>query len=107
MSRGSFGAEVGCYGDGALGHQHTRERCADTLAHYLDANFRSRGLPTPEGLGADDLVMALRDEMTDDAAEEHAACEWLNDHAPFEDHSWAWRDGDFGLWSDADEEPFR
>lgn len=95
--------EIGCYGEGALGHQHTRERCADTLAHYLDENFRSRGLPTPEApISADDTIMALRDEMSDDAWEENHACDWLNEHAPFEKAFWGWHEGDFGLWPDAD-----
>lgn len=94
--------ELGCYGDGTFGHRHTREACAVVLAHYVGENFRSRGLPVPDCTGAqgpDDVCMALRDEMTDDAGEEYAAAEWLNEHAPFEGASWGWQDGDFGLWT--------
>lgn len=95
--------EAGCYGDGAFGHQHTRERAADVLAYYVDENFRSRSLPVPDCTGAqgpDDVCMALRGDMSDDGWEELAAEEWLNEHAPFEGHWWGWQDGDFGLWSD-------
>jgi hypothetical protein len=95
--------ELGCYGDGSLGHQYTRERCATVLAYYVNENFRSRGLPTPEGTSADDIVMALNDDMSDDAWEEYAACDWLNEHAPFTGASWGWQDGDFGLWTDGEE----
>lgn len=98
--------ELGCYGDSSLGHQHTRERCADTLAYYAKANFRSRGLPEPTfGLlrSVTELCMALRDPMSDDATEEYAACDWLNEFAPFEGASWDWQGGDFGLWPTSDE----
>jgi hypothetical protein len=102
--------EIGCYGDGTFGHQHTRERCAEVLEHYAEANFTSRGIaaplaiygyadkPTVERLAAD-----LRGEMSDDASEEDTACEWLNTHAPFDGAYWGWNDGDFGLWPESEE----
>jgi hypothetical protein len=82
--------EPGCYGDGAFGHQHTRERCADILrsevsrAGTLNLNRR--------------LLSALTGEMSDDAWEERDAVEILNALAWVDGHSWGWRDGDFGLW---------
>jgi hypothetical protein len=75
--------EPGCYGDGALGHQHTRERCADLLE-----SMGYRGT----------LPAELRGEMSDDASEEFEACEWLEENAPHPTASWGWHDGDFGLW---------
>lgn len=98
--------EIGCYGDGAFGHQHTRNRCSETIEYYVNENFRSRGLPVPACASAcspDDVIMALRNEMSDDAWEEFAAIEWLNEHAPFTDHVWCWQDGDFGLWLSEEE----
>jgi hypothetical protein len=106
--------ESGCYGDGTLGHQHTREACADTLQYYRVANFISRGLPVPDCAGVsfysdqpyhlaecyDDLL----GEMSDNAQEEYAACAWLNEHAPFTGAYWGWQDGDFGLWPDEEED---
>lgn len=98
-------AEIGCYGDGTFGHQHTREACSDVLGYFYDENFRSRGLHVPS-LGdwtPYDLLMALRAEMTDDASEELAACEWLNEHVPFKGATWGWQDGDFGLWPESED----
>lgn len=90
--------EMGCWGDGALGHQHTRERCGTTIAHFRESNFTSRGLTPPEGTAA--LIEALDGPMSDDAREEYEACDWLNEHAPFTGATWGWQDGDFGLWPD-------
>lgn len=92
---------AGCYGDGTLGHENTRGRAADTLECYIHENFASRGLPVPDAGHATsprDLVLSLRGEMPDDAYDEYAACDWLNEHAPFEGATWGWQDGDFGLW---------
>lgn len=99
--------ELGCYGDGAFGHQHTREACAAVLQTYAQDNFTSRGRKVPpiytnSRTGAvytvKDCLRELRGEMSDDAEEEHLACEWLNEHAPFTGAEWGWVDGDFGLW---------
>lgn len=91
--------DAGCYGDGTFGHQHTRERCADminSVARYL-------GHPGERTTGQE-LVAELLGEMSDDASEEYDACEWLNEHAPREGHSWDWQEGDFGLWPTDEEE---
>ena len=77
--------EIGCYGDGTNGHQHTRHACANILHTFASASGR--------------LIDDLRKEMTDDADEEIAACSWLNNHSPHNGASWGWQDGDFGLWT--------
>ena len=73
---------AGCHGDGALGHQHTRNQCASVLLVHG---------------GPPELVAALKGDMSDDAWEELEACDWLNERAP-EGYLWGWQDGDFGLW---------
>lgn len=106
MTRKPHHDEIGCYGDGALGHQHTRDQAATVLMHYVNENFTSRGQATPKPAlyeTADALACDLNKPMSDDAAEEYTACEWLNDHAPFEGAYWGWQDGDFGLWYSDDE----
>jgi hypothetical protein len=97
---------AGTYGDGSFGHQYTRDRCADTLSHYIAENFTARRAPVPPqgSLHPEMLVALLRGEMSDDASEEDEACEWLNTHAPWTGASWGWQDGDFGLWIDDSEE---
>ncbi len=99
--------ELGCYGDGALGHQHTRDRCADVLEHYAQENFSSRGKTPPLSEFNDrphELVRYLRAEMSDDAGEEDSACGWLNEHVPFTAAYWGWDNGDFGLWQEEPDE---
>ena len=95
---------AGRYGDGTFGHQHTRERCAETLAYYTNENFVSRGLAVPMAGYANtaQVVKWLLGEMSDDGSEEDLACDWLNKHAPFTGACWGWCDGDFGLWLDDD-----
>lgn len=83
---------VGCYGDGAFGHQHTRNVCAAILKFYAEAQ------DAPARVWQ--IAVALRDEMSDDAQEEYDACDWLNDHAAVEGAFWGWQDGDFGLWTE-------
>lgn len=80
--------EAGCYGDGAFGHQHTRERCADII------------MSGPMFEAVRFLVEQLRGEMSDDAWEEDFACEHLNTFCLVDGHFWGWQDGDFGLWSE-------
>lgn len=107
MSKREPSPDVGCYGDGGFGHQHTRECCANVIEHYAKENFTSRGKRAPHcpsGRMPDALTACLHGEMSDDAWEEDAACDWLNEHAPFEGCYWGWRDGDFGLWRDDEEE---
>ncbi len=91
---------IGCYGDGALGHKHTRKACANVLEHYAkgksEADLRSN-MVTVEV-----VVKMLRGTMSDDAWEEYQACEWLNDHAPIDGAYWGWENGDFGLWADVE-----
>lgn len=99
--------EIGCYGDGRLGHQHTRECCAEVLEYYFEAfHAREESLPGPwdVGFGPTQLIAALNGEMSDDAQEEYDACDWLNDHAAVDGHLWSWDDGDFGLWPDMGDE---
>jgi hypothetical protein len=89
--------EPGCYGDGAFGHQHTRERCADIVAAVLATQGEER-----TDLCA--LVINLRDAMTDDASEEEEACDFLARSAAVPGCIWGWQDGDFGLWVNESEE---
>ena len=87
--------EIGCYGDGTYGHQHTRERCAETMEDVLT---------TAEDWSVQKAIIAeLRTEGCDDFCEEDLACDWLNIHAEVEGASWGWQDGDFGLWSVEDD----
>jgi hypothetical protein len=84
----------GSWGDGSLGHQHTRNQCAwllADLAHVWDGDVYY------EAIG---LAAVLKRPMTDDASEENAACGWLNTHAAQIGATWGWCDGDFGLWPD-------
>ena len=90
--------ELGCYGDGSLGHQHTRERCAEMIldvASGLDGDYYYEGIA---------LVSQLRGPMSDDASEEDEACGWLTDHCSQANAWWGWQDGDFGLWAIEDSE---
>jgi hypothetical protein len=98
---------LGCWGDGAFGHQHTRQACAATLRHYALENFESRGEATPgfdQDFGPMQLAEKLDGEMPDDAWDEDLAIEWLNEHAPFTGAYWGWCDGDFGLWPEEGDE---
>jgi hypothetical protein len=79
--------DAGCYGDGALGHQHTREACAAKVEEIFVAS--------PE---RDAVIAALRGEMSDDASEEDDACDMLNEACGYRAVAWGWQDGDFGLW---------
>lgn len=76
--------ETGCYGDGALGHQHCRENLADMLEGIIDAH--------------PDVVSSLRNDMPDDAWDEDEALNLLNAALPSDDTWWGFQDGDFGLW---------
>ncbi len=90
------------FGDGALGHQHTRTRCADVIENVIASALRDHG----NGRNRDDaeaLIDALRGEESDDAPEEYEAIVWLNKHAAVDGASWGWEDGSegsesFGLW---------
>jgi hypothetical protein len=70
---------VGCYGDGAFGHQHVRERLA-ALVRECDA----------------EVADALLGEMSDDAWEEDAALDLLNEHCAEGIH-WTFESGDLVL----------
>ena len=93
---------VGCWGDGACGHQHTRNCCAAAIYYFVGENFTGRGQPAPEGTQA--IIDELKGDMSDDASEESDAEAWLNDHAPFDGCFWGWQDGNFGLWITEDED---
>jgi hypothetical protein len=84
--------EIGCYGDGALGHQHTRERCA--------AIVRENSLDCSDERA---IEKALMGEMSDDGWEEDAALIILEANVPVNGASWGWQDGDFGLWQNEEE----
>ena len=82
---------LGCWGDGANGHQHTRRMCAETLQYFAnETDDIKAGWFVP--------CEALKCAMSDDAQEEYDACDWLEIHAPYEGAYWGWQDGDFGLW---------
>ena len=76
--------QTGCYGDGAFGHQHCRERLAEMLESTVDY--------------CPDVVASLRSDMPDDAWDEYDALKLLNDAHPNYDTCWGFQDGDFGLW---------
>jgi hypothetical protein len=105
--------EPGCYGDGAFGHQHTRESCAGVLLDALDAARASLRIADHEPTAlhwryqtfraCDGLIAELRGEMSDDASEEYDAEDLLNEIAPVDGHFWGWQDGDFGLWPEESE----
>jgi len=80
--------DLGCYGDGTFGHQHTRERCAEIVT---------------SGAGPLKICRALQGPMSDDAQEEYDACDWLNETCAVYGAVWSWQDGDFGLWPIDDE----
>lgn len=83
--------EIGCYGDGALGHQHTRERCAEIVESYESPNPYTHARQLA-------ICSALRRPMSDDAWEEQEACLLLEQNVSVEGAWWGWQDGDFGLW---------
>lgn len=91
----SMKPEIGCYADGSLGHQHTRNRCSEFLTECsannpeVDATTYYRALQ---------MQRELRAEMSDDASEEDDACDFLDRFMGREDAAWGWQDGDFGLW---------
>lgn len=99
---------IGCWADGAAGHQYTREACANTLEYFARENFSSRGQDVPGvhygTVSVEQLCSDLRNEMSDDASEEDMATDWLCEHAPFDGAWWGWQDGDFGLWPEESED---
>ena len=76
--------QTGCYGDGALGHQHCRESLASEYAM----------LDTPD----QEVIASLHEPMPDDAWDEHEALAGLNDSLDNVTLYWGFQDGDFGLW---------
>jgi hypothetical protein len=84
---------IGCYGDGANGHQYTRIRAAMLIEAYAWA-MRHPG----NAQCGRDIATELRGDMSDDASEECDACDWLNENMPHDGATWDWHDGDFGLW---------
>lgn len=89
--------EIGCYGDGANGHEHTRKRCAAALTAFAER------APREDANAALALAAELRGDMSDDASEEYDACDWLNEYVAHPSASWGWQDGDFGLWPSEEE----
>ena len=104
--------EPGCYGDGTLGHQHTREKCSEVLQGFVEYRTRTLGKTAQPSYMVrrwSEIVRALEDEMSDDAQEEYDACELINEiwelnFQPEPTCYWGWQDGDFGLWQDEEEE---
>jgi len=62
--------DVGCYADGAHGHEYCRNRLASLLQAAKDA-LPSLALST-------DLIASLQGDMSDDASEEYGALAILN-----------------------------
>jgi hypothetical protein len=91
---------IGCYGHSSLGHQRTREACAKVLE---DAVYSKR-VTRFEAFVAGNFYQSLKGPMPDDAWDEHNACDWLEDYYSHPDATWGWRDGDFGLWPDENED---
>jgi hypothetical protein len=80
--------DVGCYADGAYGHDHIRERLADLVE---SVGRRS--------LALDKLIEDLRNPMSDDASEEEDALDYLQTFTA-EGVYWAFEGGDLILWED-------
>lgn len=73
--------DVGCYADGSLGHNHCREVLLELIEpHNPDSDLRA----------------ALKADMSDDAWEEDAALEILNDHC-HKNVLWTFEEGDLVL----------
>jgi hypothetical protein len=94
--------EIGCHGDGSLGHRHTRTRAA-MLLEALAWDEDQRG-NTERGRLMRETARDLRAATTDDGSEETQACLWLDDAAYHPGAAWGWRDGDFGLWPMEDDD---
>ena len=96
--------ELGCYGDGSFGPDHTRRRAFDTALNegwepsehdkkivdndisYLDF-WRNMG----------DIDMLQSCVITLQELEDEAI-DYLNEHCSDEDHYWGYDQGDFGYW---------
>lgn len=79
--------EVGCYADGAAGHQRCREHLAGLLADEAVQ-------------GSEEVITSLRGEMPDDAWDEDKALDMLNDateNVRPSDTLWQFADGDLML----------
>ena len=61
--------DLGCYGDGTLGHDHIRSRLAE-LVESVDGGMRSES--------AMEVMASLDGTMPDDAWDEDEAIEFLN-----------------------------
>lgn len=100
------GFAVGCYADGAAGHVHVRSRIANLLEDLWDTWMEvHRELP-PDCEAAytlEQCIADLRGEMSDDAYEEEAAQQWLNDYCCPEGACWEFYNGDFGLYEEETE----
>lgn len=70
---------LGCYADGAFGHDHVRRVLKDLVE---------------ETGGSEDLVNSLQGAMPDDAWDEYEALDWLNEHAASEGCAWEFNCGD-------------
>ena len=90
--------EIGCYGDGSFGHQHCRERLAKVYDRKCMGRFRE-DLTNPWEA---EVSAALRGSMPDDAWDEDAALDALNEAETRDYLFWGFQDGDFGLWVDWD-----
>lgn len=67
---------MGCHADGAFGHQHVREE----LAIRVDRVRLRTGAYVVQGRDLETLADSLRGPMPDDAWDEDAALEILNDY---------------------------
>jgi hypothetical protein len=88
--------ELGCYGDGSFGPDHTRVKVFE--------------IATIEGwqpdIGLDDIIMLAED--SDNIFEyiqglEDEAIDYLNEHCSDDSHYWGYEDGDFGYWESEEE----
>lgn len=85
--------DIGCYADGALGHDHARK----VLADLLEAN-RWRDINHPGNLAhLDELIETLRGEMSDDDSETTDALEYLNTYCCMPGISFEFVDGELFL----------
>lgn len=91
-TRKLYGAsDVGCYVDGAFGHAHRRARLAELVADCGDT----------------ELVESLQGDMPDDAWDEDAAVDWLQEQT-VDGYVWVSDCGDLCLCTEkeADENGF-
>jgi hypothetical protein len=76
--------EVGCYGDGSFGPDHTRGKVFDIALN--------------EGWQPIDMLQSCFITLQDLQELEGEAIDYLNEHCSDDSHYWGYEDGDFGYF---------